>query len=385
MPFELIRDDITRVRADAIVNAANPSLLGGGGVDGAIHRAAGPELKEACRAIGGCKTGEAVITPGFRLPCRYVIHTVGPVYQDGRHGEKELLASCYRNALLLAEAHGCESVAFPLISAGVYGYPGEEAAQVARDTILDFLKTRDMTVFLVFYDSASFRVGRQMADGLMKSIQAYIDDAGTAPYDTERRLSGRNDIFNGLPLASQAPSYEDGAPRPASGRPIKSRQTRRYFAETVLAPDQPEEKAPYPAAPAAFRTDSAQDRAALDRYLQRQDAGFRDMLLRRIDEKGMTDAECYHCANLDRRVFNKIKNQPDYRPGKTTVLALCVGLRLTLDETRDMLDRAGYSLSSSSKADLIVEFFLRRGGSDIYTINEVLFAYDQKLLGSAAE
>jgi len=172
VPLEIVQNDITKMKVDAIVNAANSSLLGGGGVDGAIHRAAGPELLEERRTLNGCKTGQAKITKAYRLDAKYVIHTVGPVWRGGGKGERELLTGCYQNSLALAKEYGCETVAFPMISAGVYRYPRMQAMQVAIDTIGAFLETADMTVYLVVFDRESFRAGK----ALFSDVQAYIDD-----------------------------------------------------------------------------------------------------------------------------------------------------------------------------------------------------------------
>ena len=334
MPLQIVRNDITTMRVDAIVNAANETLLGGGGVDGAIHRAAGPRLLAECRRLGGCDVGEAKATKGYRLPCRYVIHTVGPVWRGGENGEREKLLSCYRNSLALAEKLGCESVAFPLISAGAYGYPRDQALRAATAAIGDFLEARDMTVYLTVFDRASFEIGEK----LYRDIAAYIDDRYA-----EGHFVARSMPMN-LPCAA-----------PALGASKK----------------------------AMPKKDAAKNDAftSLDDALRALDESFSRMLLRKIDEKGMTDAQCYKKANIDRKLFSKIRSDPHYRPSKPTALAFAIALEMSLEETRDLLMKAGFALSHSSKFDIIVEYFITRGNYDIFEINEALFAFDQSLLG----
>ena len=383
MPFEIVRNDITKMQVDAIVNAANASLMGGGGVDGAIHRAAGPDLDTFCRKLGGCTTGDAKVTPGFGLPCRIIIHTVGPIWQGGGKGEKAQLASCYRRSLELAERESCESVAFPLISAGTYGYPREQALQVAVDTIRGFLQSSEMVVYLVVYDRASFDIGRER----FANIRAWIND-NSIPSDYElmearRCASNRKESASldwiAMTEAMSAPSsFPDTAPHHSeiSKREDKPKLTAKKPSLFDRIKKRSEEK--------SVDSIEKEQRDSLEDFLRQTDEGFRDMLLRKIDEEGMTDAECYKRANIDRKLFNKIKNQLDYRPGKNTVLALAVSLRLPMPEVREMLTKAGYSLTHSSKADLIVEYFLIHGNYDIYEINEALFAFDQRLLGSSS-
>ncbi len=364
MPFEIVRNDITKMKTDAIVNAANSSLAGGGGVDGAIHSAAGPLLTEECMKLGGCPVGEVRITGGYRLPARYVIHTVGPVWQGGDRGEKALLASCYARSLELAKKRGCESIAFPLISAGAYGYPREEAMEVAVEEISRFLLKNDMMVYLVVFGRESFFTGKK----IFRDIQAYIDDTYVEEHLDESRERGR---------------WLSNLSRPVTG-------ARRVVQETVC----PEES--FEAAAKRMDRDMDLETAAKPDYmdgvcgampdwdalLRQQDEGFAGMLLRLIDERGMTDSACYKKANVDRKLFSKIRSRADYHPSKPTVLAFAVALELDLEETRELLRKAGFALSRSSKFDIILEYFINHGMYNIYEINEVLFGYDLPLLGN---
>ena len=329
MPLIIVRNDITKMSMDAIVNAAKESLLGGGGVDGCIHRAAGPELLQECRTLGGCRTGEAKITGAYRLPCKYVIHTVGPVWNGGKYGEREQLASCYRTSLALAKEHNCETVAFPLISSGIFGYPKDQALRVAVDTIGEFLLHNDMTVYLVIFDRAAYQIGNK----LFADIAAYIDDHYVDAHTDSRRERMRR---MGVVESRMLTAYED-APMAASG---------------------------------------------LDEALAHLDTGFSETLLKLIDRSGKKDAEVYKKANVDRKLFSKIRNNPGYKPSKSTAIAFAIALELNLDETRDLIARAGYALSPSSKFDVIIEYFIMQRDYDIFKINEALFAFDQSLLGA---
>ncbi len=338
MPLKIIRNDITTLEVDAIVNAANESLLGGGGVDGCIHRAAGPQLLAECRTLNGCRTGSAKITGAYNLPCRHVIHTVGPIWRGGSYNEKELLTSCYRTSLQLAKEAACETVAFPLISAGVYRYPKDQALRVAVDTITEFLAENDMTVYIVIFDKKSFKISEKLFDDIMQFIDDNYVDEQELLYPESRRIE----------------PYD--------------------FAERVCEPC---------AIADTVCEDSVSDfyDKSLESAIQNIDESFSQMLLRKIDEKGMTDAECYKKANVDRKLFSKIRNDIMYKPSKPTVLAFAIALQLSLEETRDMLMKAGFALSHSSKFDIIIEYFISNGKYDIFEINEALFAFDQSLLG----
>lgn len=339
MPLEIVRNDITKMKVDAIVNAANESLLGGGGVDGAIHRAAGNGLLAECRKLCGCKTGKAKITGGYKLPAKYVIHTVGPIYKDGKHGEKELLESCYRESLYLAKENNCKTVAFPLISSGVYGYPKEQALHVAINIIGKFLLENEMTVYIVIFDKAAYKISEK----LFSDIAEYIDD---------NYVDEHGDYDRVLPRINQ---------KPIAYAAVK-KEKNRDFCE-------------------AFDCESISAEYELEAKLKDIDESFSQMLLRKIDEKGMTDAECYKKANVDRKLFSKIRSDIHYKPSKPTAIAFAISLKLSLTETEDMLRKAGFALSHSNKFDIIIEYFISKGNYNIFEINEALFAFDQSLLG----
>ena len=417
MPFEMVRNDLTRMQVDAIVNAANTSLLGGGGVDGAIHRAAGPELKEECAALGGCRVGQAKITGGYRLPARYVIHTVGPVWSGGSRGEEQLLSACYRNALELARTHGCESVAFPLISSGAYGYPKEQALSVAVDAITGYLQSHDdeMTVYLVLFGSTAFLAGKR----LFRDVQAYIDDVYVSSHEDSNLEARRRRAYQAQVEETRIPKsadFEEAFPRPAVSRPQKTadaaasdfmpdaaasgnaapapepkaqKPARKPRLLSGLFPRREKESAPPESAPeAAIPGERAPQIAGQalapdwEALLRQTDEGFSQALLRLIDERGMTDAQCYKKANVDRKLFSKIRSNPGYKPSKATVCAFAIALELTLPEADELLRKAGFALSHSSRFDIILEYFFQARYYNIYEINQVLFAYDMPLLGS---
>jgi O-acetyl-ADP-ribose deacetylase (regulator of RNase III) len=340
MPFTIVRQDITKIKVDAIVNAANTNLQMGGGVCGAIFKAAGVhELQAACDKLAPIKTGEAVVTPGFNLSAKFVIHAAGPVY---RHWSKEqseqYLRAAYTNSLKRAVENKCESIAFPLISSGIYGYPKDEALQVATSAIQGFLVNHDIDVTLVVFDKSAFTISRE----LLGAVESYIDEHYVDTHQIRRRQ-----LLN----VEREALYEADEGGSSYNEPVF---------EEMLAPSVG---------------------APLDSLVGNLDEPFSQTLLRLIDAKGKTDVEIYKRANLDRKLFSKIRSNKGYMPSKRTAIALAVALELSLGETGDLLKRAGYALSHSQKFDVIVEYFIVSGRYDIFEINEVLFEYDQPLLG----
>lgn len=331
MPLQIIRNDITKMYVDAIVNAANSALKMGGGVCGAIFKAAGArELQAECDSIGGCETGSAVITKGYRLAAKNIIHTVGPVWSGGNNNEEKLLSSCYTRSLNLAKEYKLESIAFPLISSGIYGYPKGEAFKAAVTAIQDFLLENEMMVYLIVFDKSAVEISEK----LYTSIEKYIDDKYV-----DRRVENRE-----YRLLNEEADIDYIVSEAVIVKPLKGNKK-------------------------------------LEDIVSQLEETFSEMLLRLIDEKEMTDVEAYKKANIDRKLFSKIRTDKYYKPRKATALALCIALELNVDQTKDLLGRAGYALSRSSRFDIIVEYFIERGIYNIFEINEALFAFEENLLG----
>ena len=348
MAFEIVRNDIVNMAVDAIVNTANPRPEIGSGTDAAIHAKAGPLLLRSRRLIGTIKTGEAAITLGFGLPAKFVIHAVGPVWQGGDQGEADLLRLCYDNVLKLAWRHRIKSLAIPLISTGNYGFPKALALEIAVEAIRDFLREQEMQIYLVVFEREAFLRSREV----FEHVRSFIDEA-----EVREKLAAEYLMESSRPMAPSCEMSEMLCP-PSS-----------------LPAQRPQEKS-------GKKSVGLFDRRKLGRMLQGMDAGFSETLLRLIDASGKKDSEIYKKANVDRKLFSKIRNNPNYKPSKATALAFAIALELDLEQTRDLIGRAGYALTRSSKFDIIIEYFILHRRYDVYEINLVLFEFDQSLLGN---
>ncbi len=425
MALQIIRNNIINVEADAIVNTANPKVAVGRGVDYAIYEAAGYEKLFAAREeIGEMEPGQAAYTPAFDLRAKYIIHTVGPAWRGGDFGERETVAACYRNSLELAKKLECESIAFPLIATGTYGFPKDEALRIAIAEISGFLLANEMEVMLVVYDKESFRVSGK----LFSDIRMYIGDSDVPEeagrsYSRRRGLSGsavdnsyasnrrrrRRTLFSKLaekeeavpgmaPLEDAATEEEpvkvtaQGEQR-ASEAPDELKQTAveeepvycekslSYDADEEACANYEEDLAEKTVCPDALFSFPSEARS-LEERVGHMDKKFQEYLFMLIDRKGLTDPEVYKKANIDRKHFSKIRSNPDYTPSKRTALALALALELSLDETKDLLARAGLALSPSILFDIIIEYCINSKNYDIYDINCILFEYNQPILGA---
>lgn len=354
MPFEIVRNDIVNMQVDAVVNTANPSPIIGTGIDCGIHKKAGQELLAARQKIGRIAFGEAAITPGFKLDAKYVIHTVGPIWEDGSHKEEQILSSCYRNTLALAKEYACESIAFPLIATGNNGFPKPLALQIAVREISAFLLENEMQIYLVVFCKEAFA----LSEKLFKSVSSYIDEN----YIHSKTM----DEYSFESVSGSVLEV-----RRKRERPILSNQIHEDLAYAL------EERAAIP-----LGEPMPADSDRWGQLLKDLDAGFSETLLQLIDRTGKKDSEIYKKANVDRKLFSKIRNNIDYKPSKTTALAFAFALQLDIAQTKDFIGRAGFALSHSSKFDVIVEYFLVNKNYNVFELNEVLFAFDQPLIGA---
>ena len=346
MPLQIIRQDITKMKVDAIVNTTNEEMVGYSGVDLAVHTAAGSMLDAECEKIKPLGLGTAKITGAYNLDAKYVIHTSGPVWHGGLEGESIILKSCYTESLKLAVENGCESVAFPLISAGAYGYPKDKVLKFAIQVITEFLFEHELNVYLCVYDRKSYEFSRVVFDEISELINDdYIEEQAVFSSETEclERTVALKEI--------RRRTLTESAPEPPLCASMPAPQSR------------------------------AKDKT-LEEYMKSMDKSFAYKLFDYIDSKEMTDVECYKKANVDKKTFSKIKCNPDtYKPSKQTAVAFAIALELTLDETQDLLESSGLTLSRSFTFDKIIRYFLQKGVYDIFEINEALFEFDQMLLG----
>ena len=338
MPLQIIRQDITKMRVDAIVNTTNEEMVGYSGVDLAVHEGAGQRLDEECAKIAPLGLGTAKITSGYDLPAKYIIHTSGPVWHGGLLGESIILKSCYIESLKLAVENGLESVAFPLISSGAYGYPKEQVLKFAVQVITEFLDETELEDYLCVLEKTSYEFSRELFD----EIREFIDDEYAEDTLLDMEL---------------IPRFRKEESRTLANAPL-----RKMMAPQVLC-------------------NSAAGKS-LHEYMETKEKSFGWKLFELIDKSGMTDIECYKKANVDRKTFSKIKNNPDtYKPSKQTAVAFAIALRLNLDETQELLATAGLTLSKSFVFDKIIRYFIQKGNYNVYEINEALFEFDQVLLG----
>ncbi len=363
MPLKIIRQDITKIECDAIVNPSNRYLYPGGGTDLSIHEAAGPELLKACEALGGCEVGKAKITPGFNLPCKYVIHTAGTNWHK-LENPKEMLVSCYTECLNLAKENGCESVAFPLIASGAYGFPKEDVLKTATRVISDFLFDNEMLIYLVVYDKTAFRISEK----IFCDIKSYIDDNYVEARTGREfaKVSSDKHCRNLFSRFNLSGCREDLLPEHDTFEKTLSLDDV-YEAESVSYEMMPCASMPAP---------------SLDDMLKNMDKGFAETLFSYIDKNGLTDVECYKRSNVDKKTFSKIKCNKDYKPSKITAISFAIGLKLNPEETSHLLSTVGYCLSNSNMFDVIIQYFISTGNYDsIFDVNEVLYQFDQNMLG----
>ena len=343
MPFEIVRNDITKMQVDAIVNAASRFPRVNAGVDSAIHKKAGPDLLEARKEIGYIPPGTAAVTPAFCLDAKYVIHAATPIWVDGYQSEEALLRQTYDACLHLAVEKDCQSIAFPLLASGNHGFPKGVALQAAIGAFSRFLMEQEMQIYLVVFSKDSV----SLSEKLVHSVACYIDEHYVEAYELE--------TYGDVRESSRRNRYQQ-------------RRIREEPIEAMMAPC-----APMPCRESAL---------SLDDFLKTKDAGFSETLLRLIDASGHKDSTVYKKAHVSKQHFSKIRNNPNHKPTKETAIAFALALELDVAQTNDLIGRAGYTLSNSSKFDLIIRYFIEQKKFNIVEINLALYEFDQTLLGS---
>lgn len=339
MPFEIVRNDITDMQVDAIVNTANPQPVIGSGTDSMVHEKAGPLLLAARQKIGTIARGSAAITPAFALNAKYVIHTVGPVWTDGNQNEEILLRSCYDASLKLALEHNCQSVAFPLISTGNYGFPKDKALQIAISAFSSFLMEHELQIYLVVFNQEAYK----LSEKLFHSVASYIDE-------------------NFVDICEIAAAEDN--------RRMK-RRLEGMRSQKAMMP-----------APCAAGLETRSSAGDLNSFLKKKDIGFMEALKDLIVQKNLKNATVYKRANISKQHFSKLLNSPHTNPTKPTAIALALALELDLAQTKQLIGRAGYTLTNSSIFDLIIQYYIERKNYNIIEINITLYEFDQILLGS---
>ena len=366
MPFQIVREDITKIECDAIVNPTNRRFSPSGGVDFAIHKGAGIELLKMCKTLGGLKVGEAKLTPAYNLPCKFIIHTVGPKWKGGKKNEKESLQSCYQESLKIAKATKCQSVAFPLIASGLHGYPKDQVMQVALAVIKEFLQDNDMLIYLVVYDKTAYALSEKLA----VDVKSYIDDHYVYAKEKLSRMSFdmQCDRMERSICQEESVAYRSFDRLLMEERCLDDVESRIFADEEcdLMIGDNPYQ-------PEFGSVNS------IEKYMR---AGFKETLLKFVDEKGITDVACYKGANVSRQTWHKIINDKYYNPKKNTAIALAISLKLNLEQTQALLETAGFVLSKSSLFDVIIMFCIVKGIYDVFEIDSILFQYDQETLFS---
>lgn len=373
MPFKIVRNDITKMQVDVIVNTANEAPIYSTGTDTAIYEAAGVEkLLAARRKIGFLEEGEVAITPGFKLPAKYIIHAVSPYYIDGTYGEAEKLRCCYEKSLALALEHHCESIAFPLIATGGFGYPKAEGLEIALNVIHTFLMKEEMMIYLVVFDKESVRLSGKIFD----DIEAFIDENYVAEkqikeygfYNTvlEEHILTEPDFtepdFTETDFADSDFTETDFAD--LDEMRIGNAATESDFAiQRMSAP--------------VFKAASAQKRS-LEELVNNIGETFQQRLFRLIAERGRNEVSVYKGACKDKKFFYKIRNNENYQPTKHTVFAFAISLQLSMDETIDLLASAGFAFSPSSKFDLIMQYVFEQQIYDRYKIDCILYDFGEE-------